>query len=1093
MLKSIKHCCRPLLLALLITSTSLFAFGQDKKKWEVDDPHGPFDLVEFEATEGTWMNLDVSPDDREIAFDLLGDIYLLPLSGGRAVPLAEGMAWDCQPRFSPDGKQLLYTSDGGGGDNIWVMKRDGSEKKAITKENFRLLNNGTWHPSGEYIVARKHFTSTRSAGAGEMWMYHLTGGSGMKLTKRKNDQQDAGEPVFSPDGRYLYYSEDMDGAGYFTYNKDPHEQIYVIKRYDMETGKTETILSGSGGAVRPQPSPDGKYLAFVRRVRFKSVLFIHDLETGEEWPLFDRLVKDQQETWAIFGVYPNFQWLHKSPEIVIYGEGGFWRVNVETAAAEKIPFKAAVRQKVAKAVNFPQEVSPETFEAKMIRDAVTSPDGKTLLFHAAGYLYEKSMPEGNPRRLTNDDNWEYDPNYSADGKYLVYTTWTDSLTSRIMLRDLASGQNKVISKEKGYYHTPRFSPDGQRIVYHRSSGTTELGYAFGKRTGIYVYDRKGQTHTRILESGSQPFWSPDGKMVYYTGGGGLKKSFMAYDLEKKTSQKLFTAKYARDFVPSPDGNWIAFTELFNAYVAAFPKTGQAVDLNKDSKSYPVYRVTRDAGTSLHWSAESDQLRWMLGPDYFSRDLKDCFQFVDGSPDSLPPVDTAGIKMGLVLPTDIPSGKVALVGARIITMNGDTVIERGTIVVERNRITGIGEEGSVRIPKDAYILDVHGKTIIPGLVDVHAHLRNSWNRISPQQQWSYHVSIAYGVTTTHDPSSDTEMVFSQSEMVKSGRMVGPRIYSTGTILYGADGDFKALVNSLDDARSHLRRLKAVGAFSVKSYNQPRRNQRQQVMQAARELEMNVYPEGGSHFYHNMSQILDGHTGIEHSIPVSPVYDDVVQLWGASGTGYTPTLIVGYGGIWGENYWYQKTDVWKNERLLKFYPRKIIDARAIRRMMVADEDFGHIQNAKGAKRIADKGGKVQLGAHGQVHGLGAHWELWMIGQGGFTNLEALRAGTLWGAEYIGMGKDIGSLEVGKLADLVILDANPLDDLRNTEKISYTMMNGRLFDASTMDEIGNHQRKCEPFFWERTKGSDNFPWHEMTESFMDAGCGCAGHSHN
>ncbi len=1083
------------LLILMAFSGPLMAQekGKDKSKWEVDDPHGPFDVVEFEATEGTWMNLDVSPDDREIAFDLLGDIYIMPISGGRAIPIAEGMPWEVQPRFSPDGKQLMFTSDRAGGDNVWVMNRDGSDKKQLTKESFRLLNNAAWHPSGDYFVARKHFTSTRSLGAGEMWMYHITGGSGMRLTKRRNDQQDAGEPVFSPDGRYVYYSEDVDGAGYFTYNKDPHEQIYVVKSYDTETGKTKTILSGPGGAVRPQPSHDGRYLAFVRRVRWESVLFIHDLETGEEWPVFNQLVKDQQETWATFGVYPNYQWLHNNKELVVYGDGGFWRVNIETQKAEQIPFKAFVKQKIAKAANFPQEVAPEKFEAKMIRDAVTSPDGKTMIFHAAGFLYTKALPNGEPRRLTNDQVREYDPSFSSDGRFLAYTTWSDDATSQIHVMELASGSKNTITKEKGYYHTPRFSPDNKHLIYHRGGGSTQLGYAFSKETGIYICDRAGTTHERILESGSNPYWSPDGMSVYYTSGGGLKKSFSVYDLSKKESHQLFSAKYARDFVPSPDGKWIAFTELFNAYVAAFPKTGQPVDLNKGSKSYPVFRVTRDAGTSLHWSQDSDQLRWMLGPEYFTRDLKDCFSFVADSPDSLPPVDTAGIRVGLTLPTDIPAGKVALVGARIITMNGDEVIERGTIVIDRDRIVGIGEEGMVEIPKDAYVMEVAGKTIMPGIVDVHAHLGNSYNGITPDQQWSYHASLAYGVTTTHDPSSSTEMVFSQSEMVKSGRLIGPRIYSTGTILYGADGDFKALVNNLDDARSHLRRLKAVGAFSVKSYNQPRRDQRQQVMQAARELKMNVYPEGGSFFYHNMTQILDGHTGIEHSIPVSPVYDDVVKLWGSSGTGYTPTLIVGYGGIWGENYWYQKTEVWKNEKLLRFYPRKIIDARSIRRMMVADEDFGHIENSKQAKKIVDGGGQVQLGAHGQLHGLGAHWELWMIGQGGFTNLESIRAATLWGAEYIGMDKDIGSLEVGKLADLVVMDKNPLEDLRNTESVTYTMINGRLYDAGTMDEIGNTKKECGPFFWERTKGGDTFPWHEISGTFMDSGCGCAGHTHD
>lgn len=1063
-----------------------------QEEWKVEEAHGSHKDVEFDISEGTWMNLDISPDDREIAFDLLGDIYMMPVSGGRAYPLSTGLAWEVQPRFSPDGNRLLYTSDKGGGDNIWSMKRDGTEAEQLTDESYRLLNNPYWHPSGKYFVARKHYTATRSLGAGEMWMYHSTGGGGMRLTERKNDQQDAGEPVFSPDGHYVYYSEDMDGAGYFTYNKNPHKQIYVIKRYDTETGKTSTVISGPGGAVRPQASHDGKHLAFVRRVRSKTVLYIHDLESGEEWPVFDRLNKDQQETWATFGVYPNYQWFHNNKEILIWAEGKIWRVNIETRDAKEIPFKVKVKQQVAEAVNFPQEVSPEIFTSKMIRDGMTSPDGKRLVFHAAGHLYEKSMPNGKPKRISNDTAWEYDPFFSSDGRYMVYTTWSDEELSQIRLRETVSGATKILPLPKGYYHHPRISPDGKKLTYQRGGGTTQLGYAFGKEGGLYVCDLNGNNSSRVLEYGSDPYWAPDGEHLYFTTGGGLSKKFQVVDLMGKDVRPLFSAKYARDFVPSPDGNWIAFTELFNVYVAAFPKVGQAVDLNSSTNSYPVFQVTRDAGTSLHWSKDSKELRWMLGPEYFDRSLTDCFEFLQGSPDSLPPVDTAGIAVGLDLSTDIPDGKVALVGARIVTMNGDKVIENGTILVDRNRIVAVGPAGEIKVPGDAYTMDVRGKTIIPGLIDVHAHLGNSWNGISPEQQWSYYANLAYGVTTTHDPSSNTEMVFGQSEMVKAGHFVGPRIYSTGTILYGADGDFRAQINSLEDAKSSLRRLKAVGAFSVKSYNQPRRDQRQQVIQAARELEMNVYPEGGSFFYHNLTMVVDGHTGVEHSIPVSPVYQDVVKLWGASSTGYTPTLIVGYGGIWGENYWYQKTEVWKNERLLQYYPRRLLDARSMRRMMVPDDDFGHIGNAKTAKAIADGGTQVQLGAHGQLQGLGAHWELWMIEQGGFSPMEALRAGTLWGAEYIGMGKELGSLEVGKLADLVILEKNPLENIRNSEFVDHVMINGRLYEAATMNEVGNYNTPRGKFFWERAKGSEAFPWHEASQSFMENKCSCFGHQH-
>jgi imidazolonepropionase-like amidohydrolase len=403
---------------------------------------------------------------------------------------------------------------------------------------------------------------------------------------------------------------------------------------------------------------------------------------------------------------------------------------------------------------------------------------------------------------------------------------------------------------------------------------------------------------------------------------------------------------------------------------------------------------------------------------------------------------------------------------LITMRGNEVLDDGTVVVVDNRIAAVGPSDEVTIPADAETVDLTGKTVIPGLVDVHWHGAQGTAEIIPRRNWVNDASLAFGVTTLHDPSNDTSTIFAAAEMARAGRIVAPRIFSTGTILYGASGDFKAEIDGLDDARFHLKRMKAVGAISVKSYNQPRREQRQQVIAAARELGMMVVPEGGSLFQHNMTMIVDGHTGVEHAVPVERMYEDVLQLWSGSRVGYTPTLVVGYGGIWGERYWYQHTDVSNHERLLNFVPYTLVDPIARRRTMAPEREYNHFRIAENCKALADRGVIVNLGAHGQREGLGAHWELWMFVQGGMTPLEALRAGTLNGARYLGLDHDLGSIETGKLADLAILDANPLDEIRNTDSVSMVMVNGRLFDAATMDEIGLHPRTREPLFFQETQ---------------------------
>ncbi len=1080
-----------LIFSFLLTTT---AYAQDdSKKWDVMAEHGETKTVSFTTTEGTWMNLDVSPDGQEIVFDLLGDLYTLPITGGTATRITSGQAYDLQPRYSPDGTRIAFTSDRAGGDNIWTMKRDGSDPKQVTKESFRLLNGPAWTPDGQYLLARKHFTSGRSLGAGEVWMYHASGNAttGLQLTKRKNDQQDQGNEIaVSPDGRYVYFSEDVSGGSTFQYNKNPNGQIYIVRRLDRETGKFKNLITGSGGAASPQPSPDGKYVAFTRRVRLKSVLYLYDLETGAQRPLFDGLSHDQQEAWAIFGAYTRYAWTPDSKHLVFWAQGKIWKLDVGTNALEEIPFEAQVEQTVTEAVRFAQEVSPATFEAKMIRQAITSPDGQTLVFNALGHLWKKSLPNGTPVRLTNDDHFEHEPSFSPDGQTLVYTTWSDADLGAVYSVGLNGGTPSKLTTRPGYYFTPRYSPDGTKVVYRRGSGSSLLGFIHGVDTGLYWMNANGGETHLIQENGREPRFTADGSRIYFLSGGGLSKEYKSVRLDGGDERTHFKLKYANTVVPSPDGEWVAFNELYNAYIAPFPKAGGAVDLNKDTKAIPVKRVTRDAGTDLHWSGDSQRLHWLIGPAYYTRDLQNSFSFVDGAPDEIPPPDSLGLAIGLTAQTDVPSGTVAFTGARLITMNGSEVIENGTLVVEGNRITALGAAGAVTVPAGATVIDAQGKSIIPGLVDAHAHANHFFSGPMPQQNWAYYANLAYGVTTSHDPSANTGTVFALSELVKAGMMVGPRIYSTGTILYGADGDFKAVINSLNDARSHLRRMKAVGAFSVKSYNQPRRDQRQQVLQAARELEMLVVPEGGSTFYHNLTMILDGHTGIEHNLPVAPLYDDVMKLWAETKVGYTPTLVVNYGGLSGEYYWYQHTNVWEKERLLTFFPRPIIDARSRRRQMTADDDYYYMEVARQTKKLVDQGNTVQIGAHGQLQGLAAHWELWMLAQGGMTPHEALRSATLHGAQYLGLDGDLGSLEPGKLADLVVIDGNPLADIYQTENIEHVMVNGRLFEAATMNQVGNHPQERAPFYWEKDEVSDAFVWQGPSLGFSGPTCSCGRH---
>jgi imidazolonepropionase-like amidohydrolase/Tol biopolymer transport system component len=1041
-----------------------------EEKWDVEAEHGPTSLVEFDTDEGTWMSCDVSPDGQLLVFDLLGDIYQMPLAGGAAQLLSGGRSWEAQPRYSPDGKWIAYTSDRDGADNIWVMDNEGQNRRQVTKEGQRLVNTPAWTPDGQYILVRKHFVDQRSLGAGEIWMYSINGGSGVQLTEKSSWTANVGEPAADPKGRFVYFV----ATGDFDYNQNVYDGIYHIDRYDTTTGRRATFIRGTGGAIRPVVSPDGKYVSFIRRDRLNTVLYLREIESGREWPIYDKLTRDQQETWAIFGTYPGYAWTPDGQAIVITAGGKFVRVNVGTKQATPIPFTAHVAQKVTEAVRFPVKVAPARDNARLLRWA--SKNGDHVIYNALGKLYVK---EGNaaPHPLLKTNYLEFAPKFSPDRRRITFATWSDEEKGAVWIADADGGNARKITTIGDQYANPVFAPDGTKVAYLKGRGSIFHDEELARESTFEIHYWDGRENHYVMDvlsrgtNARMPIlnFDPKGERIYFMESPpvpsppGAPANILTYLSSVKLSgddyKRHVEARFASEIVPSPDMQWVFFKELHKLYLAPFPQTGKLLKLNAGDSILPVKTISLDSGDWLAWSPDSKSVEWTLGENFYEQVLENVLK--PTAKDDSPAAPTA-TKIGFEFETARPRGTVALTNARIITLKGDEVIERGSILIEDNRIKSVGAQ--IDIPASARRIDMAGKTIMPGMVDVHSHMGYNTLDIIPEKQAPYYANLAYGVTTTHDPSASTQSVFAQSEMVKAGVMVGPRIYSTGFVLYGAENAEKAPVRNLEDAERHLARLQAVGAFTVKSYNQLRRDARQMIIKAARDHQMMVVPEGGSTFYYNVTMILDGHTGVEHALPVAPLYKDVVTLFARSHTQYTPTLIVGYGGIWGENYWYQHTNVWENEKLLRFVPREDVDARARRRLMVPEDDFYHFELARSVKDVVRAGGKAQLGAHGQLQGLGAQWELWMLQQGGLTPLETIRCATLYGAQYLGLDGDIGSLEPGKLADLIVLDKNPLDNIRNSESIRNVMINGVLYETDNMNEVYPETKPRTKFFWER-----------------------------
>jgi imidazolonepropionase-like amidohydrolase/Tol biopolymer transport system component len=818
-----------------------------------------------------------------------------------------------------------------------------------------------------------------------------------------------------------------------------------------------------GGAIRPTPSPDGRYLAYVSRDDFQSKLYVYDLETGDRRELYGELTRDMQETWAIHGVYPTMSWTNDGSAIVFYAQGGIHRVNVANGAVTALPFSVSVEKEVQNAVRFRQPIEADEFPVRMLRNAIVAPSGDRVIYEALGYLHTRALPNGEPQRLTRqNDRFELFPSFSRDGRYLVYTTWHDQEQGQVVVRDLRNNRERVLPTGIGKFIEPVFSPDGKAVVYRKISGGYLTNPSHGLQAGIYHLPLDSSEPKRIATSGSSVQFGARNDRIYVNGFGASGPELRSVDIATGESRTLYTSSHATEYKVSPDGKYLAFAERFRVFVTPFVERGQAISISPTDRQFPIEQLSQRAGDNLSWTADSNNLYWTLGPELYSANLNGMFDI--GGDDTFEKVSD-GTNISFTAKAYIPEQTIAFVGGTVATMNGDEVIENAAVVVQGNKIVAIGPRGDISVPRNAEVIDFTGKTMIPGLIDTHAHGAQGENQIIPQQNWVLYAGLTFGVTTIHDPSNNTQQIFTASEMQRAGNIVGPRIFSTGTILYGANSPAAtAHVDSLDDARFHLERMKKVGAFSVKSYNQPRRDQRQQIIQAARELEMMVMPEGGSLYQHNMSMIIDGHSVIEHSVPVDVMHEDVLQLWSQTETAYTPTLGVAFGGIWGENYWYAQSDVWKHSRLSTFVPERVLRPRSMRREIAPLHHYNHINIATSAAHLQDRGVMVTAGAHGQREGLAQHWEIWMMEQGGMNPHQALRTATYDAAKSLGMEHAIGSLEVGKLADIAIIDGAVLENLRYSERVTHTMVNGRLFDAETMQEIGANARERKPFYFEK-----------------------------
>ena len=1086
--------------------------------WDTTRARGQTREIDFETSEGTWTAIDVSPDGEWLIFDLLGHIYRLAAEGGEAVSLTQdsGVALNQHPSISPDGTLIAFSSDRSGQDALWVMDPDGSNPKQIFMDPMGRITHPTFAPDSKSIYAVRHFRT----GLGflrrnpRIWKFPLDGGE---------PQEIIGDPYTlyrwpspSPDGSALYTH-----ASYYTGSRFGSESSFHLRQIDLDTlgvdfvhdearasaersGKLHTDASMTTprgeNVMAPEVSPDGRFLAFARQLGTESLtfrghnywprtaLFVKDLASGEERKVMDPIETDisMVHTNYFSTVSPRYSWGPDSKTIFLAQGGKLRRLDVTSGDIETIEYTAHVQRTISEMARGKIEIDDEVFTIRFLSSPASARDGSKVAVAGGGRLWVLDGPDAEPRELTSDwdEGQEMSPAFSPDGSELAFVTWDDMKRGHVWKVAVDGGEPTRLTDLAGEYLYLDWHPDGSNIVLSMGpvpqgerTGDPRTWNGFAQPVGwqIALLPAQGGKPVEIAKTTflQRPSFGADGRIYFQEvppppRTGGVR---VPYPSEADENYRAIYRSVAPDgtdvrehvelksvfsFMPvprgqepmvSPDGRWLAFQWAHQLYLVPMPDQAEdggvpVIDPDATLPDPNRIRIT-DFGSFEHRWRDETTLEFTSGSSYFTYDV-----------DSR---ELNSRSVGLKLPRDSGKGAVAFRGARIVSLATPGVIENGDLLVRNSRIECVGSCNLDGVDK---IIDASGKTIVPGFMDMHDHISSDIANVLPRHRPRSALALAYGVTTFVDPAG-LASGYLLSDLVEVGEIVGPRTFTTGRNMTGYDVHDEIV--TLWDAERAVGRRVGWGSASVKNYLQNNRVQQQMTIEAARKFGITATSEGGNMQWSQLAQVMDGQAGFEHGLPFLPLYSDMAKFFGQARVVYSATIGVGPAHPQGSVYYFRPRHDFANDSK---YARFVPDIATVTRDKAGEPEpksrFSFPIMAEGIKDVVAAGGYAALGEHGEQPGIGTHWEMWSIAEA-MEPIDVLKAASLHPAYFMGLEDELGTIEAGKIADLVVLDANPLEDIRNTLSIRYVMKQGNLYDGDTLDQLWPVERPFAPLPWE------------------------------